>query len=58
MCAWPTRRLHRPAALADSYLSVPAIISACEITGAEAIHPGYGFLSRTRISCRSSRITA
>jgi acetyl-CoA carboxylase, biotin carboxylase subunit len=28
-----------------SYLSVPAIISACEITGAEAIHPGYGFLS-------------
>ena len=30
---------------AQSYLSVPAIISACEITGAEAIHPGYGFLS-------------
>ena len=30
---------------ANSYLSVPAIISACEITGAEAIHPGYGFLS-------------
>ncbi len=29
----------------ESYLSVPAIISACEITGAEAIHPGYGFLS-------------
>lgn len=29
----------------DSYLSVPAIISACEITGAQAIHPGYGFLS-------------
>lgn len=29
----------------DSYLSMPAIISACEITGAEAIHPGYGFLS-------------
>jgi acetyl-CoA carboxylase biotin carboxylase subunit len=28
-----------------SYLSVPAIISACEISGAEAIHPGYGFLS-------------
>jgi acetyl-CoA carboxylase biotin carboxylase subunit len=27
------------------YLSVPAIISACEITGAQAIHPGYGFLS-------------
>ncbi|PTX56271.1 acetyl-CoA carboxylase biotin carboxylase subunit [Litoreibacter ponti] len=29
----------------ESYLSIPAIISACEITGAEAIHPGYGFLS-------------
>ncbi len=28
-----------------SYLSVPAIVSACEITGAQAIHPGYGFLS-------------
>ncbi|RZO34014.1 MAG: acetyl-CoA carboxylase biotin carboxylase subunit [Rhodobacteraceae bacterium] len=28
-----------------SYLSIPAIISACEVTGAEAIHPGYGFLS-------------
>ena len=29
----------------DSYLNIPSIISACEITGAEAIHPGYGFLS-------------
>ncbi|MGJ8585578.1 MAG: acetyl-CoA carboxylase biotin carboxylase subunit [Marinosulfonomonas sp.] len=29
----------------DSYLSVPAIVAACEITGAQAIHPGYGFLS-------------
>ncbi len=29
----------------QSYLSVPAVISACEITGAQAIHPGYGFLS-------------
>ncbi|NRA99236.1 MAG: acetyl-CoA carboxylase biotin carboxylase subunit [Rhodobacteraceae bacterium] len=29
----------------ESYLSIPAIISACEITGAQAIHPGYGFLS-------------
>jgi acetyl-CoA carboxylase biotin carboxylase subunit len=28
-----------------SYLSIPAIIAACEITGAQAIHPGYGFLS-------------
>ncbi len=29
----------------DSYLSIPSIIAACEITGAQAIHPGYGFLS-------------
>ncbi|WP_374637001.1 biotin carboxylase N-terminal domain-containing protein, partial [Paracoccus sp. (in: a-proteobacteria)] len=29
----------------ESYLSMPALISACEITGAQAIHPGYGFLS-------------
>ncbi|TDK42164.1 acetyl-CoA carboxylase biotin carboxylase subunit [Antarcticimicrobium luteum] len=29
----------------ESYLKIPAIISACEITGAQAIHPGYGFLS-------------
>lgn len=28
-----------------SYLSIPRIISACEITGAEAVHPGYGFLA-------------
>ncbi|MGR3779631.1 MAG: acetyl-CoA carboxylase biotin carboxylase subunit [Albimonas sp.] len=34
-----------PPAAAQSYLNIPAIISACEITGAEAIHPGYGFLS-------------
>ena len=34
-----------PPAAADSYLNVPAIISAAEITGADAIHPGYGFLS-------------
>ncbi len=34
-----------PPSATDSYLSMPAIISACEITGAEAIHPGYGFLS-------------
>jgi len=34
-----------PPAAAQSYLSIPAIISACEITGAQAIHPGYGFLS-------------
>ena len=29
----------------ESYLSIPSIIAACEITGAQAIHPGYGFLS-------------
>ncbi|WP_413438230.1 acetyl-CoA carboxylase biotin carboxylase subunit [Sulfuriferula sp. GW1] len=34
-----------PAASALSYLNVPAIISAAELTDAEAIHPGYGFLS-------------
>ncbi len=34
-----------PAPAAQSYLNIPAIIAACEITGAEAIHPGYGFLS-------------
>ncbi|SDX49512.1 acetyl-CoA carboxylase biotin carboxylase subunit [Roseicitreum antarcticum] len=34
-----------PPSSTESYLSVPAIISACEISGAEAIHPGYGFLS-------------
>ncbi|MDG0982930.1 MAG: acetyl-CoA carboxylase biotin carboxylase subunit [Tateyamaria sp.] len=34
-----------PPSSMQSYLSFPAIIAACEITGAEAIHPGYGFLS-------------
>jgi acetyl-CoA carboxylase biotin carboxylase subunit len=34
-----------PPPAAQSYLNMPAIIAACEITGAEAIHPGYGFLS-------------
>ena len=32
-------------ASSDSYLNIPAIITAAEITGADAIHPGYGFLS-------------
>jgi len=36
-----------PARSADSYLNVPAVISAAEITGADAIHPGYGFLSES-----------
>jgi len=34
-----------PAPAAKSYLNIPSIISAAEITGAQAIHPGYGFLS-------------
>jgi acetyl-CoA carboxylase biotin carboxylase subunit len=29
----------------ESYLNIPALIAACEITGADAVHPGYGFLS-------------
>lgn len=29
----------------DSYLNIPAIVTACEVTGAQAVHPGYGFLS-------------
>jgi acetyl-CoA carboxylase, biotin carboxylase subunit len=36
-----------PPRSADSYLNVPAILSAAEITGADAIHPGYGFLSES-----------
>ena len=36
-----------PERSADSYLNVPAVISAAEITGADAIHPGYGFLSES-----------
>ena len=34
-----------PNASSESYLNIPAIIAACEITGADAVHPGYGFLS-------------
>src|SRR3970040_1185334 len=34
-----------PPAVRDSYLNIPAIVSAATITGADAIHPGYGFLS-------------
>ncbi len=36
-----------PAASVDSYLNIPAIISAAEVTDAEAIHPGYGFLAES-----------
>jgi acetyl-CoA carboxylase biotin carboxylase subunit len=44
----------------DSYLNIPAILSAAEITGADAIHPGYGFLSENAEFadvCRSCGIT-
>jgi acetyl-CoA carboxylase biotin carboxylase subunit len=34
-----------PPAARDSYLNIPQLLAACEITGAEAVHPGYGFLS-------------
>ncbi len=34
-----------PPAATESYLNIPALITACEITGADAVHPGYGFLS-------------
>src|SRR5512140_2830913 len=40
VCIGPPRSL-------DSYLNVPAILSAAEVTGADAIHPGYGFLSES-----------
>jgi len=36
-----------PAASIDSYLNIPALISAAEVTDAEAIHPGYGFLAES-----------
>ncbi len=34
-----------PPSATDSYLNIPSLLAACEITGAEAVHPGYGFLS-------------
>jgi acetyl-CoA carboxylase biotin carboxylase subunit len=49
-----------PAPAASSYLDIPSIISAAEITGAEAIHPGYGFLAENAEFseiCQSSGLT-
>ena len=37
--------MHRPAGRRESYLNIPRLLAACEITGADAVHPGYGFLS-------------
>src|SRR4030095_13851745 len=34
-----------PPSARDSYLNIPALLAACEITGSDAVHPGYGFLS-------------
>ena len=49
-----------PARSIDSYLNVPAVISAAEITGADALHPGYGFLAESDYlaeACQACEIT-
>ena len=49
-----------PAAASESYLQIKRIISACEVSGAQAIHPGYGFLSENAHFaevCKECKIT-
>jgi len=43
--AWAARRCQGPAPTAKSYLNVDAVVDAIKKTGAQAVHPGYGFLS-------------
>ena len=53
---WPTRRCASvPRPPAESYLNVDAVIAACKATGAEAVHPGYGFLVGEYRLCRTAR---
>lgn len=49
-----------PAATKDSYLNMKAIVAACEITGADAVHPGFGFLSENAVfanTCKRCGVT-
>ena len=49
-----------PPSSAESYLNIPSILSACEITNSDAVHPGYGFLSENAQFaelCETSGIT-
>ena len=42
-----------PPSAADSYMNIEALMCACDLTGAEAIHPGYGFLSERAALARA-----